>query len=187
MSEVLSIFIFIFLAAFPGRTTFLLILLAASGNTKRIFIGAALAFLIQCLISVVMGQFLAQVPQAYVEIVAGLLFIYFSRKFWIESRRNLDVVRINQDHSIKSVFILIFAAEFGDVSQLAIVASASRASSKMTVFLLAVSAMWLITAVALMLGQKLKDYLKPELLQRAASLLFLALGLYLLGKNFFQF
>lgn len=183
MSEILSLFTFIFLAALPGRTTFLLIVLAAGGHTRRIFIGAGLAFLIQCLISVVIGQFLVHVPQNDVEIVAGLLFIFFAGKFWLESKKAIDLTEAQHVHSIKTVFAVVFAAEFGDVSQLAIVTSASRASSKTMVFFIAVSALWIITAIALILGNKLRNFIKPNFLQRIASVIFLILGFYLFGKG----
>lgn len=186
MLEVISIFTFIFLAALPGRTTFLLIVLAASGNAKRIFIGAALAFLIQCLFSVVIGEVLVFVPQSYVEIIAGLLFIYFSIQLWSESNKSHEVTVTPKVHSIKSIFVLVFAAEFGDVSQLAIVASTTRASSKTMVFFISVFALWIITGLALILGSKLGRFIKPAVLQKFASVLFFTLGLYLSFKGIIQ-
>jgi putative Ca2+/H+ antiporter (TMEM165/GDT1 family) len=183
VSEIITIFTFIFLAALPGRTTFLLLMLAASGNAKRIFIGAALAFLVQSFISILIGQALHLMPHSYVEIGAGVLFLYFSRHFWIESKKSLEVTNLNQIHSVKSVFVLIFMAEFGDVSQLAIATSASTSSSKTLVFFTAVGALWLLTALAVFVGSHMGRLFKPVLLQKLASLAFLVLGIYLCVKG----
>jgi putative Ca2+/H+ antiporter (TMEM165/GDT1 family) len=179
VAEFLSLFTFIFLAALPGRTTFILILLAANGSAARIFTGAALAFLLQSMISVLAGEALSYLPAAAVEIGAGILFLFFARKFWIEGEKPPEALNSRAAHSVRAVFALIFMGELGDVSQLAIAAAASRASSKGLVFLMAVAALWLITALALILGGRLGAVFRPKVLQRVASAAFLACGLYL--------
>jgi putative Ca2+/H+ antiporter (TMEM165/GDT1 family) len=181
MSQIMSAFFFIFLASLPGRTTFLLITLAVSGNPKKIFIGASLAFFIQCLISVLLGEALSFIPQSYFEIFAGLAFLYFSVHYWIESRKPLES-KI-QPHSIKSVFLAIFVAEFGDASQFAIATMAAQSASKIQVFLIAVAALWIISILAVLIGRSIKHQLKPSTFQKIAASFFLIIAGYFFVKG----
>lgn len=176
----LTSFIFIFLAAAPGRTTFVLVLFASQGRLKNIFIGAAAAFFIQSFISVLLGEILALFPQPVVELIAGILFVYFAYSFWKMSAKSIELLDSDRNISIKSVFLVVFMAEFGDVSQLAIAATAAKSSSKFSIFVLAVIALWIITGIALLVGHNLKQLFKPSLIQKAASVAFLIMGFVLL-------
>jgi len=175
-------FIFIFLAALPGRTTFILVMLASNSKAKNVFFGAASAFLIQASLSVLLGQLLTLIPEAYVSFSAGILFLYFSWKFWVESRTKESGIENAKTQSIKSVFILIFMAEVGDVSQLAIATSASKTLSKLNVFLVSVCALWIITLLAIVVGRNLRRFINFGILQRIASFVFLAVGIYFLTR-----
>ena len=95
----LTSFIFIFLAAAPGRTTFILVLLASQGRLKDIFAGATAAFFLQCFISVILGEILALFPQYIVELLAGLLFIYFAYSFWQQSKKSIELGRSDKNIS----------------------------------------------------------------------------------------
>lgn len=176
----LTSFTFIFLAATPGRTTFLLILLASQERLKKVFVGAAAAFLIQSLISVLLGEILGFLPKVTIELLAGFMFLYFGHSFWKQSKTTETFNGYKKSLSIRSVFIMVFMAEFADVSQLAIATTAARSSSKLVVFVSAVSSLWLLTAVALIFGHTLKRFIKPHLIQKVASIAFLGIGLFLL-------
>jgi Ca2+/H+ antiporter, TMEM165/GDT1 family len=160
-----------------------LIVLSASGKASRIFWGAALAFLLQAILSVLAGDLLKFVPKSFVEIGAGLLFLYFAGKFWKEAHMPIQTIDLNNSQSIKSVFAIIFMAELGDVSQLAIAASVPQASSKLLVFVVAVAALWLITALALILGRRAGHFINPKRMQKIASFAFCCIGGYLLYRG----
>ena len=176
----LTSFLFIFLSAAPGRTTFVLIMLASKGHLKDIFWGAAAAFFIQCFISVLLGNVLMLLPQSVVELCAGIMFLYFSFSFWKESNHSLEIQSSTKKISIKSVFTIVFLAEFGDVSQLAIAATASKSPSKMAIFIIAVIAMWIITGLSLCLGHNLKRISKTGFIQKMAAIFFFLIGLFLI-------
>jgi putative Ca2+/H+ antiporter (TMEM165/GDT1 family) len=180
--DLLTTFILILLATAPSRTTFLLIMLASQGKLKNIFAGAAAAFLTQSIISILLGQILALFPQAIVELVAGTSFIYFSYSFWRQSHKSLDIKLNNRDISAQAVFSIVFMAEFGDVSQLAIAASAAESRSKLSVFILAVTVFWIVTGIALWLGHNLTRLFKPSIIQKTGSLAFFVIGLVLLFR-----
>lgn len=183
--QLLTTFLFIFLAAAPGRTSFVLMMLASHGRLKSIFVGAAAAFLIQCMFSVLLGGLLVLLPQALVQLASALLFIFFAYSFWKQSEKSIDSKLVPREIGAKSVFLVIFMAEFGDVSQLAIATSAAKSSSKISVFILAVIALWIITGVALLVGHKLTQKIMPDLIQKIASLAFLSIGMFQFFQVFF--
>ena len=179
----LTSFIFIFLSAAPGRTTFVLMMLASNGHIKNIFIGAATAFFIQCFISVLLGNILIYLPPSILDLCTGFLFIYFSYSFWKQSNKSMDLINSSENLTFKSVFLIVFMAEFGDVSQLAIATIAAKSHSKLVVFVLAVVAMWIITGISIIIGHNLKKFSKPFLIQKIASIAFFILGLYLIFRG----
>jgi putative Ca2+/H+ antiporter (TMEM165/GDT1 family) len=175
-----SAFIFIFLAALPGRTTFVMLLLAAKGFPKQVFIGSSLAFLIQSLISVSIGHYLAMLPQWIVHAFVGLLFLYFAYHFWRESQ-TIESETTPRKVTIKSVFVLVFMAEWGDVSQVAIATvSAQNQEHVGWIFIVALVALLLIVTLAVGLGIKFGNTFKPNHIQKAAAAAFALTGLYLL-------
>lgn len=178
MREFWLSFIFIFLAAVPGRTTFVLIILSASVDAWRIMIGATSAFIAQCAFAVLVGQALKLVPPAYVHLAAGLLFLYFARKFWLESRQ--PEATTAGARSIASIFTLFFLAELGDVSQLAIASRAAAVGAPLIVLAAAVCAMTTITLGAVSVGRFFGKFIDNSLIQKIASGVFLAVGAYLI-------
>jgi putative Ca2+/H+ antiporter (TMEM165/GDT1 family) len=177
-----SAFTFIFLASFPGRTTFLMLMMAARDRPLLVFFGALIAFFLQSFISVSMGRFLAFLPQWSIQSGAGILFIYFAFRFWRESNQGVeDTVRIQSRNSIWSSFLVIFIGEWGDVSQVAIASfSARNQQASFTIFSSAVLALWVISGVAVWVGSRLGKVFKQAHIQKVAAVGFAITGLYLI-------
>jgi putative Ca2+/H+ antiporter (TMEM165/GDT1 family) len=154
-------------------------MLGSQAKIKNVVLGSLAAFFVQSLISILLGQVLSLLPRSVTEIGSGALFLYFAYSFWKQSRLQVDTQASN-NLSFRAVFSLIFMAEVGDVSQLAIATTAARSSSKMTVFIAAVAALSFITAIALFAGRNLKLIMNPNLIQKIASIAFLGFGLFLI-------
>ena len=178
-------FTFIFLAALPGRTTFLMLLMAARGRALPVFLGALLAFGIQGAISVGLGSVFSFLPPRVLQLGVGVLLLYFAKSFWWESRRATDLgeVKLNSTNPIWSAFLLIFAAEWGDVSQVAIASFSSRYQDRWMVFLGAVFALWLIAGIAVIAGKYLGRAISPTNIQRVAAIGFFVAGVYLMTRG----
>lgn len=177
----LTAFAFIFLAALPGRTTFLMLLLSARGNPQTVFVGAALAFAVQSLISVGLGEVLSFLPHTLIEAGAGFLFLFFAWNFWRESREVIEEGKMTKV-TVTSVFILIFMAEWGDVSQVAIATYASQHDGKLLIFAAAFLALLAIVVIATLTGSKVGRAVQPRLVQKSASVAFGMTGIYLLSR-----
>lgn len=183
MRDFFLTFLLIFSAALPGRTTFVLILLGSSTKHRIVMLGSLPAFFIQCMIAVVAGQALKILPLHWVQIGAGTLFLYFAAKFWKESRSIASPTSKRLNRSIGSIFLLIFIAELGDVSQLAIASCAARSPSPWGVLCSSILAMSLIAFIAVYAGRLLTNVVRAATLQKVAALIFFAFGSFLLISN----
>lgn len=82
-----------------------------------------------------------------------------------------------------TVFTTVFVAELGDKTQLATLLYAAEASHpKLTVFLAASGALVLTSALGVLAGSALSQYLDPRLLRWIAGIGFLAIGFYTLVR-----
>jgi putative Ca2+/H+ antiporter (TMEM165/GDT1 family) len=78
-------------------------------------------------------------------------------------------------------FLVIFAAEWGDLTQLATAALVAQNRHPLSVGIGAVLALWTVTVLAAVSGSRLSGFLKPKLLNAASGLLFAAIGIYLIA------
>jgi len=80
-----------------------------------------------------------------------------------------------------AVFLTIFVAELGDKTQLATLLFASRPeTSKLGVFLVSAAALVASSLLAVLVGERLGTWLRPELLKALAGGAFVAIGAFML-------
>ncbi len=80
-------------------------------------------------------------------------------------------------------FMLIFMAEMGDKTQLAILSSTAGTKSLISVFIGAVLALTLSSLLAVLFGTAINKLINPRYFQIGAGTLFIVMGvLYILGK-----
>jgi putative Ca2+/H+ antiporter (TMEM165/GDT1 family) len=81
-----------------------------------------------------------------------------------------------------TVFASVFIAELGDKTQLATLLYASDAErSRLTVFAAAASALVLTSALGVLAGSLVGQYVSPKLLRWVAGLGFIAVGVWVLS------
>ena len=79
------------------------------------------------------------------------------------------------------VFVSVFLAELGDKTQLATLTfAATPGVSRLGVFLAAAGALVISSLLAVLLGERLGEWIPPHHLTRAAGVAFVAIGLWLL-------
>jgi putative Ca2+/H+ antiporter (TMEM165/GDT1 family) len=74
-------------------------------------------------------------------------------------------------------FIVVFAAEWGDLSQLATAALVARTGEPLAVGIGAITALWTVTLIAATVGSQLGRFLPATLLQRLSAVLFAIVGI----------
>ena len=82
-----------------------------------------------------------------------------------------------------AVFASVFVAELGDKTQLAtMLFAADQDASKLTVFVGAALALVMTSAIGVLAGSAISQYVSPKALQYLAGIGFIAIGLWTLAK-----
>ena len=82
-----------------------------------------------------------------------------------------------------TVFASVFIAELGDKTQLAtMLFAADKEASKYTVFISASLALIVASAIGVLAGSLLSEYLNPKFLRYIAGTGFIVIGLYILFR-----
>jgi putative Ca2+/H+ antiporter (TMEM165/GDT1 family) len=77
-------------------------------------------------------------------------------------------------------FVVVFIAEWGDLTQLATAAMAARYHSPLVIFGGSTLALWAVAAIAVFAGHRAGKLLDPHVMQRIAAVLFALIGAALL-------
>lgn len=183
----LSTFALIFVAELPDKTAFATLVLATRKNPKAIFIGVAAAFTVQSLVAVSFGSVISLLPRNFVEIGAALMFLVFAILAWRRKEEETDEGPAQGPgetfgRATWSSFLVIFIAEWGDLTQLATATLQAQHRSPLTIFLSATLALWAVTALAIGVGSHAKKFIQPVLLTRISAFAFAGVGVVLLGK-----
>jgi putative Ca2+/H+ antiporter (TMEM165/GDT1 family) len=183
-----STFALIFVAELPDKTAFATLLMATRGRPLAIFVGVAGAFLVQSILSVSFGSALGLLPAAWVKIAAALSFFAFAWAAW--ARKDAKDEEIHSEESRRTFartavnsFVVIFLAEWGDLTQLATAALSAKYKSPLTIFTSATLALWCVTALVIAVGARVGKLLRPALLNRAAAAAFALAGIALLARG----
>jgi putative Ca2+/H+ antiporter (TMEM165/GDT1 family) len=83
-------------------------------------------------------------------------------------------------NALATVFGLVFLAEMGDKTQLAVITMTARTGSPVSVFLGASAALAAVTLLGVAGGGLLTRLVSPEILQRIAAAAFIVIGVVML-------
>jgi putative Ca2+/H+ antiporter (TMEM165/GDT1 family) len=128
----------IFISELPDKTAFASVLLATRNRPLPVFCGAAAAFVVQSLVAVAFGSVFSLFPAKIVHVGAALLFFVFAVSMW-RPGLNEESLQDGKDASsqfyrvVSSAFIVIFFAEWGDLTQLATAALAAKYAAPFTI------------------------------------------------------
>jgi Ca2+/H+ antiporter, TMEM165/GDT1 family len=180
---VLSTFGVVFVAELPDKTALASLILATRYPARQVVVGAWLAFLVQTAVAVAAGSVLQLLPTEPVRVAAGLSFLVFAvlalrRK---QADREPPRVRARTKPWIAS-FLVVFVAEWGDLTQLASAALVAMTGQPLSVAIGAIAALWLVTVLAAVAGARLGRMLAPTLLNRASAALLAAVGMFVLAS-----
>ena len=76
-----------------------------------------------------------------------------------------------------STFALLFVAEIGDKTQLAVISMSSKSAKPLTVFVASVVALAVVTLIGVTVGAGLTEVVPRIWIRRVAALLFFAVGI----------
>jgi putative Ca2+/H+ antiporter (TMEM165/GDT1 family) len=180
-SVVLAAFVLVLPVELPDKTLFASLVLATRFPPLPVLVGVGTAFGLQVAIAVTAGSLLSLLPEALVTGVVALLFLVGAVILWrsatggpedggeaAEAREQTSFLR-----AAAISFGVLFAAEWGDLSQLATAGLAARYDAPLSVFAGSWAALLVVSGLAVFLGKKLADRLPIALIRRVAAGLFL--------------
>lgn len=185
-----STFALIFVAELPDKTAFATLIMATRSHPAAIFVGVALAFLVQTAVAVCFGKAFGMLPEHWVRMASGVLFLAFAVMAWFRKHNSDGDGDTGAEKSktfartVLSSFIVIFIAEWGDLTQLATATLVAKYPADIpTVFISSVLALWSTTAVAVLIGNRAKNWINPVLIQRISAVAFAGVGLVILYRG----
>lgn len=181
-----TVFGVIFVAELPDKTAVAALVLATRHRPLPVFVGTALALVVQSLVAVAAGGLLSLLPARPVHIGAGLLFLVSAVFMWHRVAEEGGEASAGAEpesfgRAFWKSFLVVFIAEWGNLTQLGTAALAARYRAPATVFLAASVALCLVAALAVFLGNRLSTLIHPSHTQRVAAAVFALLGVALLA------
>jgi putative Ca2+/H+ antiporter (TMEM165/GDT1 family) len=180
LSVVAAAFILILPVELPDKTLFATLVLATRFAPLPVFVGVGTAFAVQVAIAVTAGSLLSLLPAALVSGIVALLFLVGAVLLWRSANSGPEDGGEAAEQREKTPFLraaaisfgVLFAAEWGDLSQLATAGLAARYDEPLSVFVGAWAALLVVSGLAVFLGTKLADKLPIPLIRRVAAVLF---------------
>jgi Ca2+/H+ antiporter, TMEM165/GDT1 family len=175
-----------FLAELPDKTMFASLILGTRYRPLWVWTGAAAAFTVHMIIAVTAGRLLALLPHRAVDGIVAGLFVAGAAYLWITSFRpqvheGEEAARMGGPPATfwrvaGAAFLLIFLAEWGDITQLATANLAAR-YSPVPVFVGATLGLWAAAALAVNIGAKSMTFIPLAWVSRITGTILLALGI----------
>lgn len=179
-NALLAAFGLTFVAELGDKTQIIILTLAARHGFKRVFIGAAAAFVLLNVLAVSVGVLLYRVlPDEAVKYSVSAIFILFGilallpRK---EEGKETDESGEGRGPLLTS-FLMVGLMELGDKTQLSLVALTARYSQPFFVFMGGTLALWLASSIAALVGAGLGKMISQRWLRRISGIIFIAFGL----------
>lgn len=179
---VLAVFPVIFFGELPDKTMFASLVMATEGRPRQVWLGAAAAFVVHVGIATTVGVGLFKLlPHRAVDGVVALLFVLGAVYAWIERTRDEEplVKREAAAHQVvTTAFVVIFVAEWGDLTQILTANLAAHYHSPLSVGLGAVAALWAVAALAVVGGQGLLRWINIQTVRRITAVVLVVLAAY---------
>lgn len=173
----------VFLVELPDKTLVATLVLSTRYRPRPVLLGVSAAFAVQCLIAVTAGGLLHLLPRRAVEGAVAALFAVGAAILIRESRSDPDEMDFDEHAARQALpfrrvvltsFGVIFAAEWGDASQLATAALAARLNSPVAVGLGAWVALSGVATIAVLAGRLVVKRIPVRRVHQVAGVFFAA-------------
>ncbi len=178
-----AVFPIIFIGELPDKTMFASLVLATRGRPRAVWLGAAAAFLVHVVIATTIGVGLfALLPHRAVDGLVAALFLGGAVYAFIEGNR--DETKLIQHEAatgrrvVSTAFVVIFLAEWGDLTQILTANLAAHYHSALSVGVGALLALWSVAALAVASGQTLLRVFSLKVIRRVTGAVLLVLAGY---------
>lgn len=179
---VFAVFPVIFLGELPDKSMFASLVMATEGRPRQVWLGAAAAFAVHVVIATTIGVGLfALLPHRAVDALVAVLFLVGAAFAWREATRGAEEVAEHEPpaHTVlTTAFLVIFVAEWGDLTQILTANLAAHYHSPLSVGIGAVAALWAVAAIAVAGGQSLMRWVNVTTIRKITAAVLVVLAGY---------
>ncbi len=179
----------IFVVELPDKTFIAALVLSTRYRGVFVWIGVGLAFLVQTLLAVTVGKAVTFLPSDLVHAFAGLIFLVGAVLLAREApKADAEEHETEEEFAAKTTtaktgwaailasFLVLFAAEWGDLSQLLTISLVGKYDDPLSVFVGAWTALLAVSGLAVVAGRYLLRHVRLSVIHYigAATCLILA-------------
>jgi putative Ca2+/H+ antiporter (TMEM165/GDT1 family) len=183
LTAALVAFVAIVPVELPDKTLVATLVLSTRYQPLPVYLGAVLAFGVQCLVAVLAGTLISRLPSQPVELVAAALFAV-GAVILLRGARNGEPTEADaQDEyaakmttarrgwrAIMTSFLVLFTAEWGDLSQLLTAGLVAAGRPAVPVFVGAWVGLAVVSGAAILLGRWLIKRIRLSLVRYVAAI-----------------
>ena len=174
----------------PDKTFVATLVLSTRYPPLPVWLGVVVAFGVQCVIAVAAGSLISRLPERPVALVAAGLFLVGAIYLFWSARKSGDKtddaeedeyaqrtrVRRTGIRAAAASFVVLFTAEWGDLSQLLTAGLVASGRNPIPVFIGSWLALIVVSGAAVLLGRWLPKRVKLSLIRYVAAGICLALA-----------
>jgi putative Ca2+/H+ antiporter (TMEM165/GDT1 family) len=175
----------IFVVELPDKTFLATLVLSTKYRPLLVWLGVGAAFAVQTAVAVLLGHAASFLPDDVVRAVAMLLFVAGAVVLVREGRNHqhdtgeeyaAKAKDVTGFRAVLASFLVLFAAEWGDLSQLLTISLVARYEAPASVFLGALGALLLVSGLAVVAGRALMRYVALHVLHYVGAAVCVALA-----------
>lgn len=189
LTVLFGVFPVIFLGELPDKTMFASLVLSTKSRPFPVWLGAAGAFAVHVAIAVSVGVALfAILPHRVVDAVVAIMFLVGAGLAIREARnersheeRERQLAESGAGHhrqTALTAFVVIFLAEWGDLTQVLTANLAARLHSPLSVAIGSVLALWIVAALAVVGGRGLLRWVDVATIRVVTAVILTGLGIF---------
>jgi putative Ca2+/H+ antiporter (TMEM165/GDT1 family) len=182
LTPALVSFVTVLPAELPDKTILACLILSSRYRAGYVFIGAAVAFAAQVVLSVAVGGALSILPHRWVyaataaAFLAGAILLWRHKDEEEDDETGRDGLRETFWPVAGTSFAVVFLAEFGDLTQITTISLAARFHDPIAVWIGATLGLWTAAALAVVVGWRLLRMINLRWLTKIAAVIMLVLA-----------
>ena len=182
ITAALTAFVLIAPVELPDKTFVATLVLATRYPPLPVWLGVVAAFTIQCVVAVAAGRLISLLPERPIQLVAAGLFAVGAVVLFRgargadedEAEQELEYAQRVRDsrrgwRAAGASFAVLFAAEWGDLSQLFTAGLVAKGEPPLAVFVGSLAALVLVSGLAVLLGRVLLRRVRLSLVRYVAA------------------
>lgn len=185
LSVVAVTFGLIFVAELPDKTMIASVVMAGRYRPLAVWVGAAVAMLVNSAVAVAAGRVLALLPHRVVDAVvaalvaAGALYLLLSKESTQEREGAETADRARRFHRVAAgAFVVIVLAEIGDITQVLTANLAAHYRDPWSVLIGSAAALVLVVSIGVIAGQRIVRVLPLSVIRKTGGVLLGGFAVY---------